>query len=379
MTGTKLGLDHLLRLLAEQTHEHAIFFLDNEGDVAWWGPGAERIFGYSAEEIVGRPGALIFVPEDVQAGVPLLELDIAARNDAAEDDRWQLRKDGSRFWAVGAMVSLKDRDGRRAGFAKILRNRTDLREQIDTLRNHALALDQSARRRDAFISTLSHELRNPLAPLANAVQIIRMSMPATPELEFAVKVIERQMDLMRRLVDDLLDMSRVSAGKIGLKRERLALGDILREAAEDARALIDERRHELEVLVASGPIEVEGDRERLRQVFVNLLNNAAKYTPPGGHVWVMASLEAREAVIKVQDDGIGIPHEMLPRIFELFTQVDSARSFAGGGLGIGLALVKDLIALHGGSVQVRSDGAGKGAEFTVRLPLAPPLSASPPR
>ncbi len=373
------GLDHLLRLLAEQTQEHALFFLDTDGRVAWWGPGAEQIFGHSSEEIVGRHGAVLFVPEDIDAGVPQLELDIARRNDAAEDDRWQLRKDGSRFWAVGAMVSLKEADGSLAGFAKILRNRTDLREQIDTLRNHALALDQAARRRDAFISTLSHELRNPLAPLANAVQIIRMSMPATPELEFGVKVIERQMDLMRRLVDDLLDMSRMNAGKIELKPVRLSLAEVLREAAEAARSLMVERRHDLELLLAAGPVEVEGDRDRLQQVFVNLLNNAAKYTPPGGHIWLMASIEGHEAVVKVEDDGIGIPHEMLPRIFDLFTQVESAKSYSSGGLGIGLSLVKNLVALHGGSVQVRSDGVGKGSEFTVRLPLAAALSASPPR
>ncbi len=381
MRRAAFDLERFLRLLAAETTEHALLFLDCEGNVTWWGRGAERMFGYAPEEIVGKPGATLFVPEDVQKGVPQLELEIAANNDAAEDDRWQLRKDGSRFWAVGAMVALREH-GSLAGFAKLLRNRTDLREQLDTLRNHAAALDQGARRRDAFISTLSHELRNPLAPLANAVQIIRMASPVTHEVQFALRVVERQIDLMRRLVDDLLDVSRLNAGKIELRRERICLTDVLRAAAHDVEPVTREKQHEVQLLLAHGAIDVDGDRERLHQVFVNLLTNAAKYTRPRGHIWVMATIEGNEAVVKVEDDGVGIPNDMLPRIFELFTQVESSRSLASGGLGIGLSLVKDLVAMHQGSVQVRSDGVGKGAEFTVRLPLAGhggEVSASLPR
>ncbi|HET9651481.1 MAG TPA: ATP-binding protein, partial [Usitatibacter sp.] len=205
--------------------------------------------------------------------------------------------------------------------------------------------------------------------LSNAVGIIRMGGHLDTGMEYAVRVIERQVELLRRLVDDLLDLSRVGAGKIELERRRVALGEILGQAVESVRALADQRRHAIDLVLPADPMVVEGDADRLHQVFVNLLNNAAKYTPPGGHIWVHGTPEGDEAVVHVRDNGVGIPGEMLPKIFELFTQVDSARAYSQGGLGIGLSLVKNLVALHGGTVQVRSDGEGKGAEFTVRLPL----------
>ncbi len=362
-------LSTLLHLLVEQSREHAVMFLDPQGRIVWWGPGAQKIFGWSAEEIVGEPADRIFVPEDVAKGLPRHEIEVAAADGAAEDDRWQQRRDGSRFWAVGAMVSLRQ-DGRLVGFAKILRNRTDLREQVETLRNHAAALDQASRRKDQFLSTLSHELRNPLAPLTHALHILRASVPANGDVDFALRVIERQAELLRRLVDDLLDFSRLGAGKVRLEREAIVLDEVLRRAVDDTRTLFARRRQRVELLLPAAGTRVSGDAGRLHQVFVNLLDNAAKYTPPGGRVWVKASTEGDEAVVKVEDNGMGIPHDMQPRIFELFTQVEAARSLAQGGLGIGLALVKDLVALHGGSVQVRSDGEGRGSEFTVRLPLA---------
>jgi signal transduction histidine kinase len=173
---------------------------------------------------------------------------------------------------------------------------------------------------------------------------------------------------MRRLVDDLLDVTRIGAGKIELRREPLVLQDVVHRAVESARPIVGERRQRLEVVVPPSPMVVEGDSARLEQVFVNLLNNAAKYTPEGGNVWVKGTTEGDEAVIHVEDTGVGIPREMLPHIFDLFTQVDASRAYSQGGLGIGLSVVKSLVALHGGSVQVRSEGPGKGSEFTVRLP-----------
>jgi two-component system CheB/CheR fusion protein len=360
----------LLRLLGEQSLEHAVLLFDPSGRITWASRGAERILGYGAGELVGRPSVEIFVPEDVERGLAGHEIEVALRNGIAEDDRWQRRRDGSRFWAVGALVALHDESGRVIALAKVLRDRTDLKEHIETLRNHAIALDEAARRKDAFLSTLSHELRNPLAPLTNAVQLIRMSGAGATELEFPLKVIERQVDLLRRLVDDLLDLTRIGAGKILLEREPVVVQELLQQAVEDARPLVEERRHAVEVIVPAGPIGIAADRARLHQVFANLLTNAAKYTPPGGRISVQATLEGDQAVVRVADNGVGIPTEMQPRIFELFTQVETSRALSRGGLGIGLALVKDLVAMHGGSVQVRSEGAGKGSEFTVRLPIA---------
>ena len=367
--------EQLLLLLAGQSREHAILFITPDARVSWWSAGAAHVFGYSAEEIVGEPFERLFTSEDRERGIPRQEREIALRGDAAEDDRWQLRADGSRFWASGLLMAVRDEGGRHLGFGKILRDRTDVKEQIETLRNRTAELEATAQRKDVFIATLSHELRNPLAPLANAVQIIRLSAQMGGEIEHAVKVIERQVSVLQRLVDDTLDLSRVGAGKVELRRERLSLGRLLRDSVESCRAAIDKRGHTVDLVLPDAEIGIEGDPERLHQVFVNLVTNAAKYTPPGGRIWVKGTIEGEEAVAHVEDTGAGIPQDMLPGIFELFTQVGTTRRQAEGGLGIGLALVKNLVTLHGGSVQVKSAGPSKGSQFTVRLPL----SASPPR
>jgi PAS domain S-box-containing protein len=371
-------IGNLLRLLAEQTREHAFLFTDPKGRIIAWSSGAEKIFGYGRGEAVGLLSDILFTPEDRAEGLPEFERQVAQRDDAAEDDRWQLRKDGSRFWATGMLVALRDPAGALAGYGKVLRDRTDLKEQLETLRNLARDLQAAAERKDVFLSTLSHELRNPLAPIANALQIVRLSAPElSSQVTYALKVIERQAHLLERLVDDLLDLTRVGAGKVDLHLEPVVLQDLVTAAIDDVAGFARKRGHRVDMVLAEGQVMVEVDRDRMHQVLVNLLTNAAKYTPPGGRIWVKASREAEEAVFRVEDNGLGIPPEMLPRIFDLFTQVDTARHQSQGGLGIGLALVKNLVSLHGGSVQVRSDGPGKGSEFTVRLPLASPMPAKP--
>ncbi|HEX7063176.1 MAG TPA: PAS domain-containing sensor histidine kinase [Woeseiaceae bacterium] len=362
--------ERLLRLFAEQSMEHAIIFLDPDGRITWWSPGAERIFGFPAKDALGRYSSLLFTPEEAAKGLPELEFDVARKETAAEDDRWLERADRSRFWAIGVVIPLRDERGEIEGFVKILRNRTDLREQIETLRNQAEAAEAESRRKDVFLSTLSHELRSPLGSLSNAAEIIRMTAGNDPQLEYPLRIVERQLDYLRRLIDDLLDLSRVAAGKITLERQTLTVDDVIRRAIEITRPLIKERRHTLQFLTPAQPIRVVGDIHRLIQVFENLLTNAAKYTPEGGRIWIKVTAEGDEAVIRVEDDGIGIPHDMLPGIFKLFTQVESARSQAKGGLGIGLSLVRQLVVMHSGSIQVRSDGPGKGSQFIVRLPLA---------
>jgi PAS domain S-box-containing protein len=361
----------MLWMFAQQSREHAILLIDREGRIAWWGPGAEEVFGHAAAQITGQPASALFLPEDVERGLDQVEIQVAESGDAAEDDRWQMRADGSRFWASGTLVALRDEGGETVGYAKILRNRTDLREQIVSLRNRVRELEQQCERKDVFLSTISHELRNPLGPLSNAVRIIRTSTDSPPpEVEYGVRIIERQMALLERLVDDLLDLARIGADKVRLQHERVVLNRVLRQAFEATRALMEQRKHTVELVLPEGEIVVDGDADRLLQVFVNLLNNAAKYTPPGGQVWMHLTTEGNEAVAHVRDTGVGIPTDMLPKVFDLFTQVESARAYSQGGLGIGLSLVKNFIALHGGTVTVRSDGEGKGSQFSVRLPLA---------
>jgi two-component system CheB/CheR fusion protein len=357
----------LLHLLAQQSTEHAFILLDVDGRVTWWSPGAEKIFNRRSSDMVGQPLSSLFTPEDLQNGIPEQELEMARTAGNAEDDRWQMRPDGSRFWATGLMVPLRDDTGNCIGFAKVVRNRTDLREQLEALRNQVEALMSANQQKSTFLATFTHELRNPLAPLSNAAQLLRLCAPADADLEYSIDVIERQVNFIRRLVDDLLEVTRITTGKLRLNKRIVSLHKIIENAVDATRPLVTERHQNLQTILPSGPIDLEADPDRLHQVVVNLITNAAKYTPEHGHIWVKGTTEGDEAVIIVEDTGRGIPYEMLSRIFDLFTQVENPA--APGGLGIGLALVKDLINAHGGTVQVRSDGIGKGSEFTVRVPL----------
>lgn len=363
------GVNSFLRMLAEQSREHGFMLLDPSGRITWWSQGSVYIFGFTEEEVVGKHFTLIFTKEDVATGVADHELVTAKTEGSAENDRWLVRKDGSRFWANGATVALHNEQEQHVGYGKVLRDRLDVKEQLETFRSQFAAAEALNKRKDVFLSTLSHELRNPLAPLTNAVRLVRMSVPKSVDIEYPLRIIERQISNLARLVDDLLDVSRIGAGKIELKKQAVPVQDVVRTAVESIRAALRERRQTLDVLMPPQPLVVEVDPDRMDQVFVNLLNNAVKFTPEQGHIWIKGTSEGNEVVVHVEDNGVGIAQDMLPRIFELFTQVESSRYESRGGLGIGLSLVKDLVTLHGGSVQVRSDGPGKGSEFTVRLPL----------
>ena len=371
-------IDRYLRLQSEQTTEYATLIIDPKGTIVWCNPMAARVFGYGREELPGKPLHILFTPEDVKQGLADFELDVSSKSSDIDNDRWMMRADGSRFWALGSTTALRNDKGELVGFGKTLRDRTDLKEQLELLRNRVDALQETDEHKNVFLSTLSHELRNPLAPLSNALQLIRMTSPDTPALQYPIKLIERQVDFIRRLVEDLLDTTRINAGKIALELEPTEIKDVLANAIEVTQPLIDQRGHRLTQHLLSSPIVVKADADRLQQVFVNLLTNAAKYTPEGGQIEVRATLEQTEGIVHVVDTGIGIPKEMQPHIFDLFTQVASSSDRADGGLGIGLSLVKNLVEMHGGSVQVRSEGPGKGSQFSVRLPLSRPHGEASP-
>lgn len=362
------GTEEQLRLLIEGTTDYAIFLIDPEGRVASWNPGAERILGYTQDEIMGKPFAQLFTPEDIQVGEPEQELQTAQASGRSEDERWQLRKDGGRFWAHGVLTALYDDQGKLRGFAKVLRDRTDIKELTETLRHRAEALSEIDERKNRFLAVLAHELRNPLAPILNSLHLIRQLGQNVPGLDQPVRVIERQVRHMKRLVEDLLDVVRIGTGKLQLRKERVELGASIRQAVETTRPVVEARNHQFSISVPPAPVWLEADPTRLLQVLVNLLNNAAKYTDPGGHIWLTADLEGNEVVIRVRDNGIGIPADVMPHIFDLFAQADDSQRHSQGGVGIGLTLVRNLVQLHGGTVQAHSPGPGKGSEFIVRLP-----------
>ncbi|MBI2234508.1 MAG: response regulator [Micavibrio aeruginosavorus] len=232
------------------------------------------------------------------------------------------------------------------------------------------ALKQADRRKDEFLAILAHELRNPLAPIGNAIHIMRSSA-ATPEMKAEARdMIERQTHQMARLVDDLMDVSRITRGKIALRKQRIRLDDAVGNAIETVRPLIEKSRHELQIHFAPEPLYVHADPTRIVQIFSNVLNNAAKYTTPGGQIWLSVEQIGGQAVIRIKDNGIGIPANKIGSIFDMFSQVENALDRAHGGLGIGLTLVKNMVAMHEGRIEARSDGEGKGSEFTIYLPLA---------
>ena len=250
----------------------------------------------------------------------------------------------------------------------------DLRESQARLQAHAKALQEADHRKNDFLAILAHELRNPLAPVRNALHILRVKSMPDPELQWAREVIERQAQQMTRMVDDLFDISRIERGKVKLDKEPVAVASIVERAVEEVRPLAEERKHQLTVALPAEAAWVDADRQRLTQVVVNILVNAVKYTAEGGQIHLGVERVADDVVFKFRDTGIGIPAELLPRIFEPFTQEQQSEDRVGGGLGIGLALVRNLVDLHGGRVQAFSAGRGKGSEFVMHLPV---LKASP--
>jgi PAS domain S-box-containing protein len=357
----------MFRLLVASVVDYAIFMLDPSGCVTTWNPGAERLKGYSASEIIGQHFSTFYPEEDIRAGKCEYELAMAVEEGRFEDEGWRLRKDGTRFWANVVITAMRHGSGMLIGFAKVTRDLTDLKRQEEE-RAARLAAEQASRAKDEFLAMLSHELRNPLAPIATALDLIKLRGEASATREY--QVIERQVHHMMRLVDDLLDVSRITRGKIDLKSQRLDAGDVIARAIEIASPLFEQKRHHLAVELAQRPLLIDADEGRLTQVLANLLTNAAKYTGDGGHIVVAARRVADTVVIDVRDDGSGIDSELLPRVFDLFVQGQQSAERASGGLGLGLALVRSLVRLHGGHVTAHSAGRNHGSTFTVTLPAA---------
>jgi PAS domain S-box-containing protein len=316
---------------------------------------------FMPEQVLGRRDEELFSPQQAS---PLVALKQRVLNSGVgEHGGFAIEIDGINHQYDLTVEPLCDASGELVGLTVAAMEITDLKQA-------EAALKDADRRKDEFLATLAHELRNPLAPIRTAVEILRLKGPDTPELQWARGIIDRQTQQMTRLVDDLLDVSRITTGKLTLQKEQVELETIVQSAVETSRPLIEQCRHELRIALPAQPIALSGDPTRLAQVLSNLLNNAAKYTEPGGCIELTAQRQDTELMMSVRDTGMGITSEMLPFVFELFTQGDRHLERSQGGLGVGLTLVKRLVELHGGSIEARSGGSGKGSEFIVRLPLA---------
>lgn len=359
-----------LALLAAivESSDDAIVSKTLEGRIQSWNGGASRIFGYSAEEIIGKPITTIIPPELHEEERRILER-VRSGERLEHFDTIRVTKDGRRIPISLTVSPIRDPSGVIVGASKVARDISERKRVEELVRQNEEALREADRRKDEFFALLAHELRNPLAPIRYALAANKKFGRTMAQLRRSEEMIERQVAHMSRLLDDLLDVSRVTRDGLQLKKAATELTSVVGAAIETARPTLDAKSHTLSVDLPKQALRLEADPVRLAQIFSNLLINAGKYTDPGGHIQLQASSDGADVVVSIRDNGIGISQDMMPRIFTMYSQAQGAIVRSEGGLGIGLALVHGLVSLHGGHIEARSEGPGKGSEFIVRLPV----------
>jgi PAS domain S-box-containing protein len=378
-----------LRLIVENAREYAIFSTDLERRVLSWSVGAESLLGFNEAEIIGQSADIIFTPEDRAEGAPLDEATRALKDGRAANERWHIRKDGTRFWGSGAMMAMHDQHGSVCGLLKIMRDHTEeqtTKQALERSQNElwmALEATEQARSdavaagraKDQFLAALSHELRTPLHP----VLMIASEGAADPSLPMQVRqdfdVVRKNVELEARLIDDMLDITRITQGKLSLHEADVNLHQVISQVVDIMRSAAIAKEITLSLHPTAARSHVRGDAARLSQIFLNLINNAVKFTPRGGAVRIDTLLadDSEHIIARVTDTGIGLTEEELTRVFRPFTQgrhAGESGSSMYGGLGLGLAIVDELAARHGGHVTANSPGRDLGATFSVELPLA---------
>ncbi len=379
----------IFQLLVSAVRDYAIFMLDPEGNIATWNEGAQRIKQYAPSEIIGRHFSTFYTEEDIRSRKPERELAIAREQGSVEDEGWRVRKDGSRFWANVVITAVHDASGELRGFAKVTRDITDRKQteemqrslleqrearlQAEEERRHAEAsyrvAQESNRAKDEFLMTLSHELRTPMTSILGWSRILPALEPSDPMFQEAIASIAGSAQLQARLIDDILDVSRIVSGKLRLTPEALDIGQVIKDAVDAANPTAQSKQITMTTSLAPDLGQLVADATRLQQVIWNLLSNAVKFTPRGGAVRVSALRTALHIQISVSDTGEGIDLQFLPHIFEPFRQAESPRTRVHGGLGLGLSIVRYITEAHGGTVLAESEGPGKGTTFTVTLPV----------
>jgi two-component system, chemotaxis family, CheB/CheR fusion protein len=365
-----------LRFVVENAQDFAILSLDLEGRITAWSTGAEGMFRWTEAEMLGQPATAVFTAADRNAGVPEQEMRTALQHGRANDERWHVRKDGTPLWVNGVLSLARDESGEVRGFVKVMRDDTEKKETQDRLFEATLAAKEAQanaetanRAKDDFISMISHELRTPLNTMRLWVRLL--GHEALPEGDRAEgrRTLERAVISQQQLIDDLLDVSRIASGKLRLEVRPMRIAETIQTAIEAVRHISLRKEVEITLTVRTELGLVCADPDRLQQIVWNLLSNAVKFTPSGGRVAVDLDREGEWIVIRVTDTGIGITEDLLPHIFDRFLQGESGAARQHGGLGLGLAIAKQLVELHGGQISASSAGKGEGASFFVRLPL----------
>lgn len=352
-----------------ESSDDAIVSKSLDGKIQSWNAAATRMFGYSAEEAIGQSITLI-IPDELRTEEKKIIDEVTQGRRVHHFDTVRVTKSGQRVPVSLTVSPIRGPDGAVIGASKIARDITERQRVQETLRTTQAALQEASRRKDEFIALLAHELRNPLAPIRYALAVARRSDATTELRQRSQEIIERQVNQMSRLLDDLLNVARITHGTLEVRPKLIEVSVVLDMAVESAQPYLEAKHHTLSLDLTTPSPYVNADPARLAQVFSNLLINAAKYTDPGGLIRISTAIEADDVVVVISDNGIGISPEVMPRLFEMFTQASSARERSEGGLGLGLALVQGIVKLHGGSVQARSSGSNRGSEFQVRLPLA---------
>jgi len=373
------------RLLVEGVSEYAIFMLDPNGRVCTWNSGAQRIKGYTEEEVIGQHFSIFYPAEARESGWPDHELQVAAEKGSFVDVGWRLRKDGTQFWANVTITALRDKGGRLIGYAKLTRDMSEVKrveamevateqreEMLNAERGARMAAQRATRLKDEFLAILSHELRTPLSAILGWTQVLlRDQTQRSPEAQRrAIEVIERNARAQVKLIDDLLDLSRIMTGKLRLDLRQISFASVIEAAVESAMPSAEAKGIRMKSILGASQDIVSGDSARLQQVVWNLLTNAIKFTLKGGQIQILLQRVNSHLELSVSDTGIGIPAHYLPHVFESFSQRDSSSSRDFGGLGLGLAICKQIVELHGGSIRAASQGEGKGATCFVRLPVS---------
>ena len=363
------------RLMVESVKDYAIFMLDTQGHIVSWNAGAQRIKGYEADEIIGKHFSIFYPEEDLKWDKPGYELKEATQVGRFEDEDWRIRKDGTKFWANVIITALRDKDGTLRGFGKVTRDLTERKmaeeQRLQLAREQVARTEAEAanRAKDEFLATVSHELRTPLNAILGWGRMLRSGKMDEEGFARGLETIERNAKLQTQLIDDLLDMSRIISGKLRLTVGPVDLQPVIEAAVESMRPAADAKSIRLQVVLDSNVGLISGDPDRLQQVIWNLISNAVKFTPKGGRVQVRLQRINSHVELSVSDTGQGISADFLPYVFDRFRQADSAITRMHGGLGLGLAIVRHLIELHGGTVEARSPGEGQGATFSVNLPI----------